>query len=109
MAALLPAARGSQCHDNDDNYDENEMIAVGLRSMMSAESLELTNHRTISKPASTAGPDGKISFLFFNYYFFYFLLDFFPAWASDWLFVFHLCITSCTAYFNQPPCLTFGL
>lgn len=24
MAALLPAARGSQCHDDDDNYDENE-------------------------------------------------------------------------------------
>lgn len=40
-----------------------KVIAVGLRSMMSAESLELTNHRTISKPASTAGPDGKISFL----------------------------------------------
>lgn len=49
-----------------------EVIAVGLRSMMSAESLELTNHRTISKPASTSGPDGKICFLFLNYYFIFF-------------------------------------
>lgn len=58
-----------------------KVIAVGLRSMMSAESLELTNHRTISKPASTAGPDGKISFLFFYYYYF-FIFIFFRFFSS---------------------------
>lgn len=33
-----------------------EMIVISPRSMASAEYLELTNHRTISKPAATAGP-----------------------------------------------------
>lgn len=49
-----------------------EVIAVGLRSMMSAESLELINHRTISKPASTSGPDGENLFFVFELLFYFF-------------------------------------
>lgn len=53
-----------------------EVNAIGLRTMMSAESLELANHRTIANPAATARPDGKICFSFFLFLFFRFFFFF---------------------------------
>lgn len=87
------------------------MIVIGRSShyCFSLLFLESTNHRTILKPAVTAGPDGKWSFLFVV------CLSFFncfciSAQASDWL-VFFLCIhlLHVTSILAPPTASAFGL